>query len=180
MRCAMEIRYGDKVVYSDPVIRDISKRKTDIGTPERHKKSYGVFLTDVDGELLSVVGATDYLDAFRHKGYFNEDQYNSVYQLIRDYQIGVLYKWKIVKELCDAHGLSHEDAEVEREEARRNYNAAVKYNPEFTKLSNLAHLLLEQVGVYIPPIWKMQKIADRLTYYYCNNKRIVVNLNPST
>lgn len=149
-------------------------RYGDIGTPQRHAKFGGVVIAVIDGQELATVGATDYLDAFLKAGIFNQDQYNSTYQLIRDYQVGFLFKWKIVKEYCRAAGLPCETADIEREEARRNYNAALRYNPEFSKLSDIAHLLLEHVGVYIPPPWKLRKLADRLTNFYCNHQRIVI------
>jgi hypothetical protein len=138
-------------------------------TPERKMKLGGVSVTIVDGQPISFVGATDYLDAFLQSGIFNQQQYNSVYQLIRDYQIGCLYKWKIIRDYYHSCGLSTQDADSEREKARKDYAAAIKYNHEFTKLSNIAHLLLEHIGVYLPPAWKMQQLADRLTYYYKNN-----------
>ncbi len=152
---------------------EIITRYGDVGTPERHNKLCGVAETVVDGQLHGK-GIESYLDAFLEFKIFNQEQHNVVYQLIRDYQKAYLWEWRIVHEYCDAHGLSSSDAELEREIARKNYDAALKYNYEFAKLSGLAHLTIGQMGVYISPEWKLKQLADRLIKYYCNHERFTV------
>jgi hypothetical protein len=147
-------------------------RYGDVGPPERHLKFGGVEIKVVEGQELAFAPVTDYLDAFLAAKFFNQEQYNAVYLLIRDYQIGSLYKWKIVKEYLRSQGLSDEDADREREEARRNFNVVIRYNHEFVKLANIAHLVIGSIGVYIPPIWKLQQLSDRLVTFYKNNERI--------
>lgn len=154
-------------------------RYGDVGTPERHAKFGGVRETAVDGQLRGKC-IESYLDAFLENRIFNQEQHSAVYHLIRDYQKGYLWEWQIVHNYCDAHGLSHSDAEIEREVARKSFDAALRYNSEFSKLSNLAHILLEHIGVYIPPPWKLQQLADRLIKYYCNCPRIEIRSDSST
>lgn len=154
-------------------------RYGDVGTIERHAKFGGVTEDVVDGQPRARC-IESYLDAFLEAKVFNQEQHSSVYQLIRDYQKGYLWQFRMVREYCDAHGLTNMDADMERELSRRSYDAAIRYNQEFTKLSHIAHILLEQMGVYIPPVWKLQQLADRLTKYYCNCPRIELELTSST
>lgn len=141
-------------------------RYGDIGTSERHSKFGGVKVTVIDGQPVAICGITDYLDAFLIGKIFTQEQYNAVYQLVRDYQIGFLYKWRVVKEYIRSAGLSEEEAEEQRESARINFNAALKHNPEFMKLANFAHLLLDAHVMDVAPTWKLVQLADRLIKFY--------------
>lgn len=149
------------------------KKYSDTGTKERHRKHGGVRVTNVEGQL-NCKGIESYLDGFLEYRIFTQEQHNSTYQLVRDYQVGCLYKWKIVRDYLNKAGASECDINRIQEEARKNFDAAIRYNGEFIKLANLAHLLLEHTGVAIPPAWKMQQLADRLTKFYRNHDRITL------
>lgn len=160
--------------------KDVIAKYGYIAPKERYEKFGGVCETKVDGQLHAK-GIESYLDAFLESKIFSQEQYNSVSMIIRDYQIGCLYKWKIVRDYLKSAGLSEEDANREREECRKNFYAAIKYNGEFIKLANIAHVLLEhadyyeipeQKDCYFPGKTKLQHLADRLTKFYCTNKRI--------
>lgn len=139
---------------------------SDVGTPERHKKFGGVYKDNVEGQIRARVHAEDCFDVLLIGKVINQEQYNACFQLSRDYKIGCLYKWKKAAEHLRGSGLSQEEAEEERQRAKLAFYAAIKYNPQFTRISDMTHIIIDQIGFSIPAPWKIQQLADRLIKYY--------------
>lgn len=153
-------------------------RYGDIGTPERAIKNGGVIKAP-KGNQDCVIGFSDWPSLFFDRGVIDEDQHASFLQFVRDYNVGIMYKWTVVKSLLKASGLSPEEADVEREEARVNCNAVIRFNPELKSLLNYAHTTLEEVengmvGLYLPLGGRLLKLVEILTKYYKDNHRIKI------
>jgi hypothetical protein len=144
----------------------------DIGTPERHRKFGGVRQDVVDGQKRGK-GVENYLDVFLELKIWDMKQYNAAYTLIRDRQKGYLWEWKHVREYGSSGGIAitREEFEEERDKARKAYDAALRYNREFGIIGDFANIVLEEIGVRIPSVWKLQQLADRLIKYYAINQR---------
>lgn len=145
---------------------ELITRYGDVGTQARHKKFGGVVEDNIDGQMHARVKAEDCLDALLVAKVISQEQFNACYQLCRDYKIGCLYKYRIVKDYLRSTGLNAEEADEERERSKKAFYAAIKYNNEFIIISDLTHIILEQIGIRIPAPWKMQQLADRLIKYY--------------
>lgn len=147
----------------------------DVGTPQRHVKFGGVIETNVDGQLRGK-GVENYIDAFLEAKIFNQEQFNSAYQLCRDYIIGVARRSNTTMNYNDSHGSATKSLYDMQEEARQCFNHAIRWNPSFLAISALADINIDsdaedKIKKYKTSSEKYQRICDRLTYYYCNFKR---------